>query len=225
MKTKHSFTLIELLVVIAIIAILASMLLPALAKAREKARQISCGNQMRQLGTFSILYQQDNEYILPACLNGNMSWRRYFLPYVDNAPFERFAEDTKFKYHLQCSVALNEFGAGFDGRSSSYIQVDQPQNPAKAINIQRLDTPSKKAIYAESRVFPNPNRFGNFIDVSATYRTMQYPSNRHSNGTNITFADGHMAWYRCGWAIPGGNGALWPWGLDADTYRDLDCGL
>ncbi len=76
---SRAFTLIELLVVIAIIAILAAMLLPALVKAKQKAKQTSCINNMRQIGLALVMYSDTyNQY--PNCLNAALTTQIYVWP-------------------------------------------------------------------------------------------------------------------------------------------------
>ena len=85
MKRKK-FTLIELLVVIAIIAILASMLLPALNQARSKAKDIKCTSNLKQLGTYMTIYVDNNSGVIPAG-NNNLGLRSWQGVWQDTALF------------------------------------------------------------------------------------------------------------------------------------------
>jgi prepilin-type N-terminal cleavage/methylation domain-containing protein/prepilin-type processing-associated H-X9-DG protein len=88
----RGFTLIELLVVIAIIAILAAILFPVFAQAREKARQASCMNNLKQLATGMLMYSDDNDNLFPPVVGRQpgerliwpMSWMAHLQPYVKN---------------------------------------------------------------------------------------------------------------------------------------------
>ena len=86
--SARAFTLIELLVVIAIIAILAAILFPVFAQAREKARQVTCISNLKQMGSASMMYIQDYDETFPMQVytrppgNRNLSWREAIMPYV-----------------------------------------------------------------------------------------------------------------------------------------------
>lgn len=103
---KQGFTLIELLVVIAIIAILAAILFPVFAKAREKARQITCVSNMKQIMLGEMQYVQDNDeihsYVYQICAAGQpcpgdinqQSWVQHIMPYVKSDAIFHCPDDT-----------------------------------------------------------------------------------------------------------------------------------
>jgi prepilin-type N-terminal cleavage/methylation domain-containing protein len=99
LKVRNAFTLIELLVVIAIIAILAAILFPVFAKAREKARQTTCASNLNQLGLAFIQYAQDNDSTMPYGSGSgdakvDFGWAGLIYPYAKSTAVFRCPDDT-----------------------------------------------------------------------------------------------------------------------------------
>ncbi len=143
-KSRQSgFTLIELLVVIAIIAILAAILFPVFAKAREKARQISCDSNMKQIGLAIIQYNQDNDEKFPTGYQGGghmafgAGWSGECYPYIKSTGLLKCPDDPTGPHRGNpVSYAINEnlYGAGPTGTLASL------QAPASTVLLCEVET-------------------------------------------------------------------------------------
>jgi prepilin-type N-terminal cleavage/methylation domain-containing protein/prepilin-type processing-associated H-X9-DG protein len=119
LRSLLAFTLIELLVVIAIIAILAAMLLPALARAKERANSISCTSNLKQIGVAGLMYGDDNEGVMPFAwwfnagnddANSN-NFHTLLTPYIKSAAFRAGSttEDSEFAQTVfKCPTRMKE---------------------------------------------------------------------------------------------------------------------
>ncbi|MCE5238863.1 DUF1559 domain-containing protein [bacterium] len=186
MRTQRGFTLIELLVVIAIIAILAAILFPVFAKAREKARQTSCLNNCKQLGIAAMAYVQDYDEKYPLYYLGKWAdpainplgydsadglnyhwWDAPMVPYIKNMQIWRCpSTSSPISYGNDYGWNHNVFGGG--GKSMGSIQ-----NPAGLMFL--TDKGSGGGPYVMS---------GGYYMCS----------DRHNGGANVVFADGHAKW-------------------------------
>ena len=209
MKNFKKFTLIELLVVIAIIAILASMLLPALNKAREKAKSIKCLSQLKQWVTANQVYVGDYEgYNAPCFNNRNSTPYTYFYDflasYVDkkdsNGLFKGRNKDVGLNWCPSDGVSS---GAAPDPR---YTDTNYISNIhiSPWITTTYISNSNSWFLCFKAANLPKPSntlymidgKYGFSCSLSMyRYTDMTYASPRivyrHQDSINLSFADGH----------------------------------
>ena len=238
MRRTRGFTLIELLVVIAIIAILAAILFPVFARAREKARQTSCLNNVKQLALAFLMYAQDyDETMVIAMMNppagtgspGNVYgnrryWQELIDPYIKNRQIFR------------CPSDPSPWGHGGGGAVAPLLYVSYGYNLNPLLN----ETPTNVSILGMAgRMMAIHERPGEKVLITDVHNTcassgitpiaiwtgdpLGFGNNtawgaRHNEGVNVGYVDGHAKWHSCSRDGPPWDGFvtdLWKWQVNA----------
>lgn len=223
---ERGFTLIELLVVIAIISILAAILFPVFARARENARRASCLSNLKQIGLGVMQYTQDYDERMPFSQRYGGVWKEDIAPYTS-----RYGPKTQI-YRCPSSYlndrggnySLHDFG-NYGANTAVFVQSGNAGNPSNPVNptlaLAALAAPSTTYMLMDAgidyiaasnawkpdgtspRYLPGtgPGSADNLTATgtwNSTYSelTSDFASGRHFGGVNVAFADGHVKWVK-----------------------------
>lgn len=206
---RRGFTLIELLVVIAIIAILAAILMPVFARAREKARQATCVSNTRQVAMALYMYVQDYDEMIPYAFHDydggrSLYWARWWglvYPYMKNWQVLGCPSD---------QVIVNDRPYRFGSTLGPLVRIsygwNYPHMPYRPIytgptSLALYQQPSETIVFAHSKAPNNALWARSYIYCPIHWRPntlSQAPwngiSDEHSDGTVVGFLDGHSKW-------------------------------
>ncbi len=202
MNKRRGFTLIELLVVIAIVSLLAAMLLPVFAQAREQGRSASCGSNLKQLMTAVLFYTQDYDEQMPLSAmrlpNGFANWHDIIDPYLKNSQIWLCPSSNLPRTDSNGKLTTHY---GYNAFYLNGMRLDfSNYQTAAGVSLSAIVHPAETVALADARSITSvpPTGIGKYLLPPSQPPAPFWgrPEPRHNEGVNVAWCDGHTKWAR-----------------------------